>query len=41
MNSIMTYTVISKYIHLGKVPIYFQQAYCMIDVKNIAFDGVL
>lgn len=41
MNSIMMYTVISKYIHLGKVPIYFQQDYCMIDIKNIVFDGVL
>ena len=30
MNSIMMYTVILKYIHLGKVPIYFQQDYCMI-----------
>ena len=37
----MKYAVISKYIHLGKVPIYFQQYYCMIDIKIIVFDGVL
>ena len=37
----MKYAVISKYIHLGKVPIYFQQDCCMIDIKIIVFDGVL
>ena len=37
----MKYAVILKYIHLGKVPIYFQQDYCMINIKNIVFDGVL
>lgn len=41
MNSIMTYAVISKYIHLGKVPSYFQQDYCMINIKDVVFDGVL